>query len=197
MNARKIREDLGRVKTSCQRRDLKTALLLLISSVKELNGQRFPTDMRTDFREALNAATADPQFKKIYTQPIIYKAGAEREIVILLARVYQTLIGKQSEETFEEAADRKLRIDSAIRDAKNYLARGQMREAEASFTEALKNYRDEHSIFLVIARLYMDCKEYGRALGYIREGLKKIPEDASLRELGETCLRLRGDAARA
>lgn len=196
MNTRKIREDIGRVKTSCQRRDLPTALLLLIGCIKELGGMRVPTDFRTDFREALNAITADPQFKELTPQPVPYKAGAEREILTILVQTYQKLVGKKNEESFEEAAERKLRIDVALRNAKTYLTRGQSAEADRAFTEAVKNYRDENALFLVIARTYMEFKEYGRALGYIREGLKRAPQEQSLQDLAETCMQLRAEAAR-
>ena len=39
MNARKVREDLGRAKACCARRDTERALFLTISALKELGGQ--------------------------------------------------------------------------------------------------------------------------------------------------------------
>ncbi|MBQ7457405.1 MAG: hypothetical protein IJS54_07360 [Desulfovibrio sp.] len=196
MNARKIREDIGRVKTSCQRRDFINALILLAGCIKELGGQRVPQDFRTEFREALNSLTSDPTFKQFHPNPIIYKPGGEREILAILIQVYQNVVGKKNTETFEETAERKLRIDMALRDAKNYLSKGQGTDADRSFAEAIKNYRDEYSLFLVIAHIYMDYKEYGRALGYIREGLKRHPQEPSLLRLAETCMQMRADAAK-
>ena len=53
MNARKVREDLGRAKACCARRDTERALFLTISALKELGGQSAPLDLRGDFRAAV------------------------------------------------------------------------------------------------------------------------------------------------
>ncbi|MBO4336229.1 MAG: hypothetical protein J5846_10445 [Desulfovibrio sp.] len=194
MNIRKIRESLGRVKTSCQRRDFSHALYLLIASLKELAGQRPPTDLRSDFREAINLVGSDPQFKELSANPLIYKPGAERELLTLLIQIYQTLTGKKNTESYEEALERKLKIDHALRDGKHFLSRRQIAEAEACFAEAIKNYRDEHALFLMIARAYIEIKEYARGLGYLRDGLKHAPNDPNLLRLADECLRMRTES---
>ena len=194
MNIRKIREDLGRVKTSCQRRDFSHALYLLIASLKELAWQRPPSDLRTDFREAINFVGSDPQFKELSGKPLIYKPGAERELLTFLIQIYQTLTGKKNNESYEEALERKLKIDHALRDGKHFLSRRQINDAEACFAEAIKNYRDEHALFLMIARSYIEIKEFARGLGYLREGLKRAPNDPSLLKLADECLRMRAEA---
>ena len=63
MNTRKIREDLGRVKASCMRRDFERALFLTISALRELGGQTAPSDLRGDFRTAVSYLVADPEYK--------------------------------------------------------------------------------------------------------------------------------------
>ncbi|MBQ9536864.1 MAG: hypothetical protein IJU79_03635 [Desulfovibrionaceae bacterium] len=191
MNIRKIREDLGRVKSSCQRRDFNNALFLLISSLKELGGQRAPLDLRQDFRDALFAICSDPNYKSVRPTPVIYNAGKEREILAQMLQVYQAIVGQVETESYEVAAARKLKIDQALRDGKNFLSRGLVPEAELSFAEAVKNYRTENALFAIIAREFMAVKEYGRGLGYLREGLKRAPTDPMLRELANECMRLR------
>lgn len=196
MNARKIREDLGRSKTCCQRRDFLQALFLLISSLNELGGQRAPTDLRPDFREAITTICADPLYKAVRSAPISYSPGSEREILTQMVQLYQTIQAKKNTETFEEAAARKLRIDHALRNGKNFLSSGNFPDADACFMEAVKNYRDENALFAMIARAYIDMKEYARALGYLREGLKRAPKDANLRTLAEYCMRMRAENPR-
>ncbi|MBQ7617755.1 MAG: hypothetical protein IJS50_02660 [Desulfovibrio sp.] len=191
MNIRKIKEDLGRAKTSCQRRDFQHGLFLLISSLKELGGQRPTTDLRSDFREAITMVASDPIFKSVCGQTVSYKPGTERDILNLMIQVYQTLAGKKNTESYEQASARKLKIDQALRSGKNFLAHGRVADAEQCFAEALKNYRDEHAIFLIIARAYIELKEYGRGLGYLREGLKRALNEPSLMQLADQCLRLR------
>ena len=193
MNIRKIRENLGRVKTSCQRRDFSHALYLLIAALKELAGQRPPTDLRADFREAINMVGGDPQFKEFSSAPLIYKPGGERELLTLLIQIYQTLAGKKNTESYEEALERKLKIDHALRDGKHFLSRHQIADAETCFAEAIKNYRDEHALFMMIARAYIEIKEFARGLGYLRDGLKRAPNDPNLLRLAEDCLRMRAE----
>ncbi|MBO4369618.1 MAG: hypothetical protein J5803_05920 [Desulfovibrio sp.] len=194
MNIRKIREDLGRVKTGCQRRDVQHALYLLIGSLKELGGQRPTTDLRSDFREAINTMASDPEFKAICTQPLIYKPGNEREILTLLIQVYQVMVGKKNSESYEEACERKLKIDHSLRDGKKFLSHGRIQDAELCFAEAIKNYKDEHALFLMIAKAYIEIKEFSRGLGYLREGLKRAPQDPNLRQLADECLKMRAES---
>ena len=196
MNVRKIREDLGRVKTSCQRRDFQHGLYLLIASLKELGGQRPTTDIRSDLREAVNTIASDPEFKAVCAQTISYKPGAERELLSMLIQIYQTLVGKKNSESYEEAAERKLKIDQALRSGKNFLSHGRLADAEACFADAIKNYRDENALFLMIARAYIELKEYGRGLGYLREGLKRAPQDPNMLKLADECLRMRAETGK-
>ena len=196
MNARKIREHLGQARTSCQRRDFTRALNLTIMALKELGKQSAPIDTRSDFRDTLTELSADPTFKANVKTPISYQPGKELEIREILVNLYNTLQGVASNEDYDTALQRKLGIDHALRDGKAFLSRGKLPEAEASFAEALKNYRDEDSLFAVIARAYMEKEEYVRALGYLREGLKKAPSNSDLLRLSEECARLRQQAGK-
>ena len=191
VNIRKIREDLGRAKSSCQRRDFLQGLFLLISSLKELGGQRAPTDLRSDFREAIASVCADPLYKAVKPTPISYVAGRERDILTQMVQVYQTVVHKKNTETYEEAAERKLKLDHALRDGKRFLASRQIAEAELCFADSIKYCRYENALFAMIARAYIDIKEYTRGLGYLREGLKRAPNDTALLALAESCQRMR------
>lgn len=96
MNARKIRENLGRAKASCQRRDFPRAVYLTIAAFKELGGQTAPTDLRGDFRNALTVLTSDPQYKKECGQPLNYQPGKERELLIFFIKLYKELRGRKT-----------------------------------------------------------------------------------------------------
>ncbi|MBQ7585432.1 MAG: hypothetical protein IJU40_04185 [Desulfovibrionaceae bacterium] len=111
-------------------------------------------------------------------------------------QVYQALQGKVEKETYEEAAARKLKIDHALRDGKNYLKRGLVSEADLSFAIAVKNYRDENALFAMIAREFIAVKEYARGLGYLKAGLKVAPQDPLLNQLAQECMRLRTQAGK-
>lgn len=192
MNPRKIREDLGRVKTCLQRRDLPRAVYLLCSALKDLGNQAAPTDIRGDFRTAMADICADPGFKKDNAQGVPYQPGKEKEALAFFNGYYSRLTGVEEEEEYETALQRKLNLDRCINNGKAFLSQGKFTEADDCFTEGLKYYKNEIMAFGMMARAMMDAGEYVRALGYIRKGLKEKSDSQDLRKLGEECQKLRG-----
>lgn len=191
MNARKIREDLGRAKACCSRHDTERALFLTISALKELGGQSAPLDLRGDFRTAFAELAAAPDLKAAGVPALAYAPGAEKEVLQQLSQVYRTLKGQEKEEEYQSALQRKLSLDHCFSDGKKFLSAGKPTEADACFVEALKHYKDEKAIFGMMARAMMDAGEYVRAMGHARNGLKELPNDAELTRIIEECTRLR------
>lgn len=196
MNARKIREDLGRVKTCIQRRDFKRAVYLFCIALKELGGQAAPTDLRGDFRIALNDLCADPVFKEQNGSQLSYQPGKEKDLLVWFSRFYNNLTGSEEEEDYETALQRKLNLDRFIRDGKTFISQGKLSEADDSFSRALQYYKNEIAAFGMMARAMMEAGQYVRALGYIKKGLNERPDNPDLRQLGEECIRLRQAAGR-
>lgn len=196
MNIRKIREDLGRVRTSCLRHDFPRALFLAIAALKELGGMCAPADLRGDFRDALSVLSSASEFKKIYGRPVAYQAGAERALLSLFIGLYKELKGHEDQEDYETTLQRKLNLDRFLKEGRLYLAQGKASEADASFAEALKYFKNETAVFAVMAKAMMDAGEYVRALGHIRNGLKVKPQDAELIRLADECTRLRAAAGK-
>ena len=191
MNARKIREDLGRAKACCSRHDTERALFLTISALKELGGQSAPLDLRGDFRTAFAELAADPDLKAAGVPALAYSPGAEKEVLQQLSLVYRTLKGQEKEEEYQSALQRKLSLDHSFSAGKKFLSAGKPTEADACFVEALKHYKDEKAIFGMMARAMMDAGEYVRAIGHARNGLKELANDAELTRIIEECTRLR------
>lgn len=196
MNGRKIREDLGRAKTSYKRNDLSRAVYLAISALKELGSATAPTDTRADYREVIGYIGNDTKFKEFNKAPVIYQPGKEREILSRFIKFYNASRTAVDEESYETALTRKLHLDHALRDGKKFLAQGKVNEAELSFADARKFFKDEIAMFAVIAREFMAVGEYVRALGQLREGLKVKPADAHLLRLADECTRLRTAAGK-
>lgn len=196
MNTRKIREDLGRAKASCQRRDFVRAVFLTISALKEMITGPVPTDLRGDIRSTLEVLTTDPLYKKECSKPVSYQPGKERELLIFFVKLYKKMQGQEEPEDYEATLQRKLRLDRAIRDGKAWLAQNKVSEADASFTEGLSHCKTEYAAYAIIARAFMEVGEYVRALGHLRNGLKQQPDDRLLQELAEECLRLRAQAGK-
>ena len=191
MNARKIREDLGRAKACCSRHDTERALFLTITALKELGGQSAPLDLRGDFRTAFAELAADPDLKAAGVPALAYAPGTEKDVLQQLSQVYRTLKGQEKEEEYQTALQRKLNLDHCFSDGKKFLSAGKPTEADACFVEALKHYKDEKAIFGMMARAMMDAGEYVRAIGHARMGLKEMPDDAELARIIEGCTRLR------
>lgn len=194
MNIRKIREDLGRAKASCARRDLERSLYLTIAALRELGGQTVPTDLRGDFRTTLTALGADQDFKKEHPHPLSYQPGRERDLLQLFSALYKRIKGQEGQEDYETTLQRKLKLDHCLKTGRQLLAAGKASEADASFAEAVKYYKNEIAVFAMMARAMLDAGEYVRALGHVRKGLKECPDDANLIRLAEECLRLRAQA---
>lgn len=196
MNVRKIKEDLGRVRTCIQRRDFPRAVYLFCLSLKELGQQAAPTPIRGDIRSALTDICADPAYKKAHPQPLSYQPGKERDLLVFFNKFYKQIRSTVDEENYEETLQRKLNMDRCLSDGKAFLNQGKPSEADNSFTEALKYYRDELAVFGMMARAMMEAGQYARALGYVRKGLGEKADDPDLLRLSEECGRMRSQSGR-
>ncbi len=196
MNVRKIREDLGRVKTCIQRRDYPRAVFLLCSSLKELGGQTAPMDVRGDFRNAVADICADPLYSQDNPSAQTYQPGKERELLVFFNKFYKQLVGAETTEDYESTLARKLNLDRCLNNGKRFLAEGKPREADDCFAEAQKFYKNEIAAYAIMGRAMMEAGEYVRALGHLRKGLNERPQDQDLRRLAEECLRLRAQSGR-
>lgn len=192
MNARKIREDLGRIRTCIQRGDYPRAVNLLVISLKDLGNQMAPMDLRGDFRNALGDICAHATYKKTNSQPMVYQAGKEKNLLLFFQQFYAMLTGQpDEEEDYDTAIQRKLNLDRCIGNGKAFVSQNKFTEADDCFAEAMKYYKDEIAAFGIMARIMMDAGQYVRALGYVRKGLEKQPANEDLRALGDECARLR------
>lgn len=191
MNVRKIREDLGRARASCARRDHMRALYLTITALKDLGGQPAPTDLRSDIRTTVSELAADPGLKDILPATLAYQPGNEKELLQLFSDSYKNMQNSVEEEDYETTLQRKLNIDRNLREGKKLLSEGRASEADACFAEVMKHYKDEQAVFAMMATAMLNAGEYVRALGHVRNGLKEAPDNPELLRLANECIRLR------
>lgn len=196
MNVRKIRENLGRVRTTIQRREYTKALQLFCSALKELGGQAPPMDVRSDIRAAVIDLCADPVYKKKISQAVSYQPGKEKEILAFFGKLLSRLSGQENEEDYETTLARKMNLDRCINNGRAFLAQGKPSEADQCFAEAFKYYKNELAAYSIMAQAMMDAREYVRALGYLRKGLTEKRDDPGMRRLAEECLRKRAESGR-
>lgn len=191
MNSRKIREDLGRVRTSIQRLDYPKAIQHFCQACRELGGQAAPMDISGDFRTALADLCANSEYKRIKSQPMPYQRGKEKELLAFFSKFYNELMGQEDEEDYPQTLQRKLNLDRCICDGKVFVSQGKFTEADDCFTKAMKFYKDEIAAFAIMARTMMEAGQYVRALGYVRKGIEKAPDNAELSAIGEECNKMR------
>ena len=192
MNAHNVREYLGKARTASKRGELARSLNFVVSALKSLEGQPAPTDLRGDIRDALADLNADPGFKNAAGEPVAYQPGQERALLNFFIRLSNSLLGLEEQEDHEVALQRKLNLDRCLKDGRKFLQEGKITEADQSFADACKFYKNESGLFALIAKALMEAGEYVRALGYIRQGMKINPNDKGLACLAEECARLRG-----
>ncbi|MDR0466038.1 MAG: hypothetical protein LBH94_01625 [Deltaproteobacteria bacterium] len=193
MNIRLIRENLGRVRTSFQRNDMIRALSCFITALQELGATPPPSDLRGELREALQIVLRDAQVKALLPGgQFSYAPGQEKEMLALFVKIHGQLKEAADMEDHDSALTRKVKIDQAFNVGKKLLEQGKVSEADASFSESVLAYKDEHRLFGMIARLLVDANEVVRAGPYLKKGLEVLPGDPDLMELLE-----RARAARA
>jgi len=192
MNIRQIRENLGRVRTSFQRNDMLRALSCFIAGLQALGGSAPPTDIRGDIRESLQFLVRDQQVKALLPDgQCSYTPGQEKELLALFTKIHDQLKEAAETEGRESALARKIKLDQAYNAGKKLLEQGKVSEADASFSEAVLAYKDEHRLFYMIAGLLVDANEVVRAGPYLKKGLEALPGDPALMELLERARLLR------
>lgn len=195
MTQKEIREHLGRVKPYYLRNDTLRALASAVSGLKGLGAAVPGTDVRTLIREAVQMLSRDQDIRKhVKEGALIYQPGNERAILAHLTIAYQAMREAAEIEEREVALARKIRMDQAYNQGVRHLEQGRASDADACFSEAVANYRNEHSLFGLIGKTLMNAGEARRALPYFKRGVEAKPEDAEMRNLYDECLRLRDGA---
>ncbi len=184
MNIRQIRENLGRVKVSFQRNEIMRALHFFVTAMKELGGSPPPTDVKGDIREAVQCLLRDEQIKPLLPAGMSgYAPGQEKALLVLFSSIQKRLQEDADKESPEAALERKLKIDHAYNAGLKHLEQGRVSEADASFAEAAKFYKNEHRLFHMIAGALIDAEEPVRAGPYLKQGLQALPNDPDLMAL--------------
>ncbi len=195
MNAKSVRENLGRAKTYYQRKDLPRALASMVVAIREIGTAQAPTDIRSLLREVVQILSRDATIKDTLKAPLIYQPGQEKNLLAPLAKVYQSLRSTEGQEDHKTALNRKLKIDENLNYGIKALEQKKVSEADAFFGEALKYYKTEHAVFTMIAKALMAAGEFRRAYPYLKRGVEVAPNNIATKELMAECLRQRQGAA--
>lgn len=193
MDPKQSRDALNRARSYFMRNDAERGLDSFITSLRKLGGAPASADIRSLCRECLSYLMMDPMMKVPGSPNIVYTPGQESALLTQLEKV-RGIQQDSSAEDEEAALNRKIRLDQAVNSGKSFLAAKRISEADASFQEALKLYKDETRLFFVIAKALIDAGETVRALPYIKQGLQADPEDLLMKDLLQRTLKARTES---
>lgn len=194
MTPREIRENLGRVKTYYLRNESLRALASTITALRGMSAagaSPLPMDLRGVLREAVQLLAKDKSITAHLKAPLIYQPGQEKNILTQLTLAYKAIQDAAAQENHEATLARKLRLDQTYNEGLKLLAQHKTSEADASFATALKSYKDEHRIFVLMGKALMDAGEIRRALPYLKKAVDVLPQDEEVRAMLAECARLR------
>lgn len=203
VDARQVREHFARSRAYYQRRDTVRALASACAGIEGMLGVGMAgiglVEAQGALREVLQIFTRDAAIRgavgDLAPQGFAYQKGEERVLLAMLQTAQRELEAAESRESYEDALARKQRIDAALLLGMRCLQQNRTSEADACFAEAVKNYRDEHRLFLCIGRLLVDAGEVRRAIPYLKRGLVADPQDATMAGLLAEAMRRRDGAA--
>lgn len=197
MDLRKARENLGRIKIYYLKGESLRALQAAIGALKDLvQCNPLPSEMRGLLREGLQLISRDDNIKPFLKGPFIYQPGQERNLLVTLVAAYKSMDDAVSQESHATSLERKRRLDQAINLGQKFLAQGKVSEAEEAFQAALRNYRDEHRVFLLVGRWLLEAQQPRRAVPYLRKATELEPTNTAAFELLSAAMTARHEAAR-
>ncbi len=181
MDIRQIKESFSRVKIYYAKKDnakaFSTAATALREALKLPGG--LTTELKGATRELVTLLSKDDYVKKVNPN-LAYKPGDEKNLLALFTAVHQQILKDQGFESYDDTRARKLALDQKINAGIKLLEQGKISEADESFQESLKFYKDEHRVFLYISRLLIAAGQIKRSLTYIKRGLEINNKDPEL-----------------
>lgn len=186
MDLRKTREQLGRIRVYYLKGDTLRALASAVMALRDLaQMNNLPTDIRSMAREGISCLARDEEVKSHLSRPLSYQPGQEKALFIQLGAVYKKMAAQAGMESREDAFARKQKMDRAIITGQKLVTQGKFSEAEESFREAVACYRNEHRLFQMIAKSFMDAGQPRRAIDYLRKAVEVEPENEPARRMLE------------
>ena len=173
MDLRKTREQLGRIRVYYLKGDTLRALASAVMALRDLaQMSNLPTDMRSMLRDGIGFLARDEELKRYLKRPLAYQPGQEKALFIQLGAAYKEMGAQAGQESRDEAFARKQKLDRALNMGQKLVAQGKFSEAEEAFREAVSYYRDEHRLFQMIAKCFIDADQPRRAIDYLRKALE-------------------------
>ncbi len=181
MNTKIVSENLGKIKAHQFKAKGSELLPFYVKALREICKSSAPlsTTLRTPLREATAILAKDPAIETIAKKKINYNPGNEKELLEIAERCHNFFSKAASFEKKEDAQKRKLRMDKALTIGKKLLAQGKFSEADQAFQEAVKCYKNEHKLFIIITKALCEAGQYKRSTTYLKRAKEILPANDS------------------
>ncbi len=177
MNTKIVSENLGKIKAHQFKLKATELLPFYVKALREICKSTAPlsTTLRTPLREATAIIAKDNAIETIAKKKLSYNPGNEKELLEIAERCHNFFSKAATIEKKEDAQKRKLRMDKALGIGKKLLAQGKFSEADQAFQEAVKCYKNEHKLFIIITKALCDANQFKRATTYFKKAKEILP----------------------
>ncbi len=164
---------------------------LAVMVLRDLGDNSATSEVAGALRELMNLLGNDAVVKEILGKPLTFSTGHEKIVLAGLTQVFKVLMANKDKEDHATIMARKLKIDRYFNDGMCSIREGRMSDAVQDFDEAFKYYKDEHSLFILVGKAFMDAGAPRRAFPYLARGVIAVPNDEHLKILYEQCMAIK------
>ncbi len=191
MTPKEIRDQLIRAKICYTQKKNIECVGAIIMALRNMGDVAQPPEVCGALREVVLLICKESIVTDALDAPIVYNPGQEKALLAPFAKVFKIAMENKDKESHPDAKERKLKIDKAFNTAKKYLSQNKVSEADQAFSEAIKFYKDEHTLFKLIGEALMQAGAPKRAYPYLKKGMEVDGKSPSLQKLFQECEVLR------
>ncbi len=179
MNSKIVIDNLGKIKAHQFKAKGVELLPYYVKALREIckSSAPLPTSLRAPLREATAVIAKDTSIETIAKKKISYNPGNEKELLEIAERCHNFFSKAATIEKREDAQKRKLRMDKALNIGYRLLKQNKISEADQAFQEAVKCYKNEHKLFILITKALCEAQQYKRATTYLKKAKEIFPAD--------------------
>ncbi len=191
MKISEMRDQLIRAKLHYGQNKTIECIGTTIMVLRALGDKSASSEVAGALREVMLLIGKDCVVTDILGREITFSAGQEKNILMCLSQVFKTLMDNKNKEDHATALARKLNIDKYLNEGMRYIKENKVSDADQSFSEAIKYYKDEHSLFLLIGEALMEAGAAKRAFPYLAKGVTSAPDEPKMQETYDRCVQLK------
>lgn len=126
-------------------------------------------------RENVGNIAGIPKVKELSPKPLAWAKGQEKALLMALIPIIKAMQEEEKSESMEQTRQRKLSIDKALLLGSRYLEKGNIKEAQQAFRDAVEEHVDEDALFLMVAERLQAAGFYSESFEHLRRALEIAP----------------------